>query len=149
MTDEQNADETPDEAEAPAPEASETTDVPEAQADVPDTSETTEPDGDTFPRDYVESLRGESAGYRTQLRAVQERLHGELVRATGLLADPADLPFDAAHLEDPEALSAAIEALVSAKPHLKARRFVGDVGQGNRGSANAGVDLLGILRSRA
>ncbi len=106
-------------------------------------------EGDTFPRAYVEDLRKESAGYRTQARELQERLHRVSVEQTGSLADPADLPFDAAHLESPEALQAAITALLEAKPHLKARRFVGDVGQGNRESATAGVDLLGILRSRA
>ncbi|PWD42223.1 hypothetical protein ACN93_15125 [Gordonia paraffinivorans] len=109
----------------------------------------TPPEGDTFPRAYVEDLRKESAGYRTQVRELQERLHRMSVEQTGSLADPADLPFDPAHLDSPEALQAAIAELLAAKPHLKARKFVGDVGQGSRGSANAGVDLLGILRSRA
>ena len=110
----------------------------------------TEPD--TFPREYVEELRQENARYRTEAKAAETlagRLHTELVRATGKLADPTDLPFDAEHLEDPEKLSAAVNALIEAKPHLKARRIVGDVGQGGRGSAEAGVNLLGMLRSRA
>ncbi|WP_308280567.1 hypothetical protein [Williamsia sp. DF01-3] len=71
------------------------------------------------------------------------------MRATGKLADPTDLPFNAEHLEDPDALAAAVDALIEAKPHLKARRFVGDVGQGGRGSAEAGVNLLGMLNARA
>ncbi|MBD0862733.1 hypothetical protein IA539_16195 [Gordonia sp. zg691] len=73
-------------------------------------------EGDTFPRSYVEDLRKESAGYRTQVRELQERLHRMSVEQTGALADPADLPFDATHLESPEALQAAIEELVTTKP---------------------------------
>lgn len=110
----------------------------------------TQPEGDTFPRAYVEDLRKESAGYRTQVRELQERLHRMSVEQTGSLADPADLPFDAAHLESPEALQAAIAALLEAKPHLKARRFAPDAAaQGAMGQASGGVDLLGILRQNA
>lgn len=110
----------------------------------------TPPEGDTFPRAYVEDLRKESAGYRTQVRELQERLHRMSVEQTGSLADPADLPFDAAHLESPEALQAAIAALLEAKPHLKARRFAPDAAaQGAKGQASGGVDLLGMLRANA
>lgn len=110
----------------------------------------TPPEGDTFPRAYVEDLRKESAGYRTRVRELQERLHRMSVEQTGSLADPADLPFDAAHLESPEALQAAIAALLEAKPHLKARRFAPDAAaQGAMGQASGGVDLLGILRQNA
>lgn len=153
---ETDAPETPEAPETDGAKASETpeTDAPEGGQEATTGTEApaseAEPEGDTFSREYVQELRGESAGYRTQLRAVQERLHGELVRATGLLADPADLEFDAAHLEDPEALTAAIEALVAAKPHLKARRFAPDAAaQGTQGKASAGVDLLGMLRANA
>lgn len=107
-------------------------------------------EGDSFPRAYVEDLRKEAAGYRTQVRELQERLHRMSVEQTGSLADPADLPFDAAHLESPEALAAAIEELLAAKPHLKARRFAPDAAaQGAKGTASGGVDLLGILRQNA
>lgn len=108
-----------------------------------------------FSRDYVEKLRKESARHRTSAREaaealapLQERLHGALVGATGRLADPSDLPFDAAHLEDEQALTAAIDTLLEAKPHLAPRRVSGDVGQG-LGGPNTGVDIGGMLRSRA
>ncbi|KRE38216.1 hypothetical protein ASG73_04435 [Janibacter sp. Soil728] len=114
-----------------------------------------EQEPDTFPRDYVEKLRKESAGHRTSAREateallpLQERLHGALVGATGRLADPSDLPFDPAHLEDEDALTAAIDALLEAKPHLAPRRVSGDVGQG-LGGPQSGVDLGGMLRTRA
>ena len=170
--DDKTTEQAPDSAGKTGPEASDTADTTAAESTETGSESTesedgslqespdnagegnSEPDdsgaeGDSFPRAYVEDLRKEAAGYRTQVRELQERLHRMSVEQTGSLADPADLPFDAAHLESPEALQAAIAALLEAKPHLKARRFVGDVGQGNRESANAGVDLLGILRSRA
>ena len=122
---------------------------PEASGDTDGATDTTESgDADTFSREYVQELRQESAGYRTRVRDLEQQLHRLQVEQTGALADPADLPFDAAHLESPEALQAAIDALLADKPHLKARRFVGDVGQGSRGSAPAEVNLLGMLQGR-
>ena len=38
--------------------------------------------------------------------------------ATGRLADPSDLPFDESHIDYPEALTAAIDDLLTRKPHL-------------------------------
>lgn len=111
-------------------------------------TEDTEPD--TFPREYVENLRKENADYRTRAKTADDlakRLHTELVRATGKLADPTDLPFDAAHLDDPDTLAAAVDALIEAKPHLKARKVTGNVGQGESGGS-AGVDLLSIMRGQ-
>lgn len=112
----------------------------------------TEDDPDTFPKAYVQQLRKESAGYREragQADQLAERLHSALVAATGRLADPTDLPFDVAHLDDPDALAAAIDALVERKPHLKSRRVVGDVGQGAGGAKVADVNLADMLRARA
>lgn len=106
---------------------------------------------DTFPRAYVERLRGENAKYRQragEADTLAQRLHTELVRATGRLADPTDLPFDPEHLADEAALTAAVDALLAAKPHLATRRPVGDVGQGNRGPASAGFSLVDVLKSR-
>ena len=110
---------------------------------------TTEPD--TFPREYVENLRKENADYRTRAKTADDlakRLHTELVRSTGKLADPTDMPFDTEHLDDPEKLAAAIEALVEAKPHLRARRVVGAVGQGESGGSGT-FSLLDAMRSGA
>lgn len=110
-----------------------------------------EPEPETFPRSYVEELRQENGKYRQ--RAAQgdqyaQRLHTELVRATGRMADPTDLPFDAEHLDDPEKLTAAIELLLSNKPHLATRRPAGDIGQGPMSGASSTVDLAAILRQR-
>lgn len=130
-----------DAAERPsdAPEAPEDDNAPE---DAPE----------TFPREYVQKLRDESAKYRTRAQRADDlahRLHTALTAATGKLADPSDLPYSEDHLEDPEALTAAVDALLAAKPHLAARRPRGNVGQGNVSSQADTVDLAGILRSRA
>ena len=113
------------------------------------TDEQTEPE--SFPREYVQQLRDENAKHRTRAQRADDlakRLHTSLVAATGRLADPSDLAFDEAHLEDPAELEAAIDQLVEKKPHLSSRRPTGDVGQGASPDAGA-VSLAGILRSAA
>lgn len=109
-------------------------------------------DQESFPRDYVEKLRRESARYRDRARSADaygQRLHTELVRATGRLADPSDLPFDESHLDDPDALAAAIDDLLDRKPHLASRRPTGEIGQGALSGAAPAVDLAALLRKRA
>ncbi|MCV7300658.1 hypothetical protein H7J93_13565 [Mycobacterium barrassiae] len=107
-------------------------------------------DAETFPRSVVEKLRQENGRYRqraAQADAYAQRLHAALVAATGRLADPADLPFDAEHLDDPDALTAALDALLTDKPHLASRKPSGDIGQGNRGPASGSFSLLDTLKS--
>lgn len=103
--------------------------------------------GQFFTRDYVDSLRKENAGYRTKAKEHSQRLHTELVRATGKLADPTDLPYSEDHLTDPAALAAAIDQLIETKPHLRARTISGNVGQGQQ-DTSANVDLAALLRSQ-
>ena len=117
-----------------------------------DESVTTEDDEDTivYKRADLEKLRQENGRYRQRAQRGDEyarRLHTELVRATGKLADPTDLPFDEAHLEG-DSLSLAIDELLTRKPHLGSRRPVGEIGQGPSPSAGS-VDLAAILRGRA
>lgn len=130
----------------------------ESSEDVlPEPEEVTEPDvaeieeePDTFPRSVVEKLRKENAGYREKARKAEDyarELFHARVAATGRLADPEDLPFDEALLDDRDALLAAVEDLLARKPHMGSRTPRGDVGQGLSGSS-ATVDLAGILRSR-
>lgn len=112
-----------------------------------------EPDenAETFPRSYVEKLRTENARYRERAKTADtyaERLHIELVRATGRLADPTDLEFDEAHLDDPDALAGALDDLLARKPHLATRRPSGDIGQGATASSST-VNLAELLRQRA
>ena len=134
-----------------APETTEsTTTTPEASEAAEGHTEPQE-DEDTFPRDYVEKLRDENAKYRQRAARADDlahRLHTALVRATGKLQDPGDLPFDEEHLDDPEALAAAVDDLLARKPHLASRKPVGNIGQGASGSTST-VDLAGLLRARA
>ena len=85
---------------------------------------------DTFSRSYVEKLRQEAAGYRVRAQRTTElehRLHRALVAATGRLTDPEDLEFSPDHLDDEQALTAALDDLLARKPHLASRRPRGDV----------------------
>lgn len=112
---------------------------------------TPDEDQDSFPRSYVEKLRDENAKYRQRAQRSDElaqRLHTALVDATGQLQDATDLAFDESHLDDPEALQQALDDLLAQKPHLAARKFNGDIGQGQTGSSNT-VDLAEMLRARA
>ena len=92
-----------------------TTDEQTPEGDIPDetpegdvsnaTPEGSDPESDpeTFPREVVEKLRQENGRYRQragQADELAQRLHTELVRATGRLADPTDLPFDEDHIAD-------------------------------------------------
>lgn len=115
-----------------------------------DQSDEREPD--IFPRSYVEELRQENGKYRQRAQvgeAYAQRLHTELVRATGRLADPTDLPFNTDHLDDADKLAGAIEDLLARKPHLANRRPIGDIGQGASPTTKSTVDLAAILRGQA
>lgn len=121
-----------------------TTDTETPETPEVETTETTDetPEGDTFPREYVERLRRESAEHRTRAKRADElaeRVFRLEVAATGRLADPSDLPYDAALVDDPDALRAAVDALLAAKPHLASRRPRGDVDQGVRETSQPSV----------
>ena len=140
-------------------EAEETTTEPSEEDQAPVDDEEADLQGhddpDMFPRDYVKRLRKESGDYRgraktaeARVEELEHRLHAALVKADGRLADPEDLEFAPEHLEDPEALAAAIEDLVKRKPGLRALKYSGDVGAGQRGTPKKPTtDLIEILRS--
>ena len=110
------------------------------------------PEGDTFPRAYVEKLRRESAEYRVKAQRVDElgeRLHAALVTADGRLADPGDLPYDPAYLDDPAALDQAVADLLARKPHLASRKPRGNIGMGANRPSDDSFSLAGLIRSKA
>jgi hypothetical protein len=161
MSDTETADIAPDTAETTetvdTTEAEDST-TPDATVDTTETDdsaqESDQDDADTFSRAYVERLRDESAKLRVRAQRADElahRLHRALVEQTGKLADPADLEFDPQAdtdlFDNPDALNAAIDGLIAAKPHLRSRTPRGDVGQGIRGRAEEPTNLLGILKS--
>lgn len=128
---------------------------PEAQ-EPPDGTPEPQEEPETFPRKVVEDLRRENAEHRTKAKRADDlaaALVTALAAGTGRLADPSDLPFSAALLDeagipDVERIDAAVTALLGAKPHLASRKPRGDVGQGATTEASS-VDLAGILRARA
>ncbi len=135
--------------EEASPEAAQAADPAAAEAITPD-PETETAEGDTEPKpydaEYVNGLKQEAVDNRQKAKALATRLHTELVRATGRLADPNDLPYDAAHLEDTDALNADIDELLSRKPHFASRVPQGHVGQGVKDEAPA-VGLVTHLKS--
>ncbi|MFL0292991.1 hypothetical protein ACJH6J_18330 [Mycobacterium sp. SMC-18] len=137
-----------DEAEVTADEGTQSTST---LAEDVQQADTPAEDAETFPREYVEKLRQENGKYRqraSEADSLANRLHTELVRATGRLADPTDLPFDVDHIADAGKMSAAIDALLETKPHLASRRPTGDIGQGNRGQGGGSFSLLQMLKDR-
>lgn len=142
---EQNAPESPlpDQSltgEVTAPEATEPVDTDALNAE------------NTRLKDEVARLKDENAKRRIDSQATEDlrhRLHVELVRATGRLADPSDLPYTADHLTDSDALNSAVDQLLESKPHLRARTPKGDVGQGNRGQSEQPTTWLDILKNFA
>ncbi|MFA7511130.1 MAG: hypothetical protein WCZ29_11675 [Mycolicibacterium vanbaalenii] len=141
-------------AEAEAAEDTDETSTPElsdSESGNPEGSDLkSDQDADTFTRDYVENLRQENGKYRQRAQRADElahRLHTELVRATGRLADPTDLEFDEDHIADTAKMIEAIDDLLTRKPHLANRRPAGDIGQGLSPSAGT-VDLAAILRGK-
>ena len=119
--------------------------------DATDQDQLDDAEPDTFPRAYVQQLRTEAAEHRLRAKRADDlahRLHGALVAADGRLADPTDLPYDETHIEDEDALTIAIDALLAKKPHLAARRPAGDIGQGASASGDD-FSLGALLRARA
>lgn len=111
--------------------------------------------GSTGDDSQVTALRKEAGNYRRQLRDVEARrdeleleLYRERVAALGILADPADLEFDAEAMADPARLRELADELVTAKPHLRSRKIRERAGQGE-GSGGDGFSLAGLLRQRA
>ena len=149
MTDNETPDETTEDTDTSETRNGEPADSDDGN----DESVITDADEDTilYKRADLEKLRQENGKYRQRAQRGEEyaqRLHTELVRATGKLADPTDLPFDEAHLVESDTLSRAIDDLLTRKPHLASRRPVGEIGQGPSPSAGS-VDLAAILRGKA
>lgn len=123
-------------------------DIPDA---TPEGSDLKSEQDEMFPRQVVEDLRKENGRYRQRAQQADgyaQRLHQQMVTATGRLADPTDLTFDEEHLDDADKLTAAIDELLERKPHLASRKPSGDIGQGQRGGSSEPFSLLGLLKER-
>lgn len=123
----------------------------DGQNDAQDGQNDAQDEPETFPRDYVHKLRDEAAAARVKAKKADgyaARLHSALVAQTGRLADPTDLPFDEAHLDDEAELGKAIDDLLARKPHLASRRPQGNIGQGPTPGGGT-VSLADLLRAGA
>lgn len=134
---------------------------PPAQAPAPDGDEVESVEGEhdddkrqTFGRDYVEHLRGKSAGYRLRMKeaeskveSLQRSLFAERLARLDLVVDPEAVPYDPALLDDDDALEAHVEALLDAKPYLKKRKAGGDIGQHTNETHGGGFSLLDAMRA--
>lgn len=132
--------------------------------DIETTEEVSEPDGaggdtepedddKTYPAEIVRKLRKESANYRGRAKTAEARveelgraLFTARVEATGKVASAAEIPYDADILDDPDAISQAVDDALAKRPYIKARRVSGDVGQGDRGKPTAPADFSLLLR---
>lgn len=111
---------------------------------------------ETFSAEYVKKLRDENAAYRHRGKSADEMARAlvtEYARSTGRLADPTDLPFSDALLNedgkpDSAKVIAAVEELIERKPYLAAIKVSGDVGQG-AGETNTMPGLADMLRAGA
>jgi hypothetical protein len=94
----------------------------------------------TFDAEYVKSLRAEAAEYRVKAKradALAKQALTALVKADGRLIDPSDMEFSEDLLSkdgtvDAQALEAALDALIDAKPHLARKRPTAPLAQGVR-----------------
>jgi len=133
------------------------TNPPEGSTGTPKPSETGTDEPGTFPAAYVKELRDEAAKSRVgakRAEALAQQAVTAYVEVTGKLADPSDLPFSEELLNedglpDRSKIVAAVDDLLTRKPHLASTRPVGDVGQGARGDGAPMVSLSEMLRAGA
>lgn len=109
------------------------------------------PEPQTFPAEYVTELRAEAAKHRSRFKSLATELvhawaavDGRLVDATDLQASDVEADEDGNYSR--EAVTAAIDRLLKAKPHLATARPA-PIPQGARPDAEQ-VSLLGLLNAR-
>lgn len=138
-------------------EETETTETVETTDETPvEATETTEVSDDetvTYSRADLQKLRADAAKYRTRAKDAEAKvdelaraLFAARVAATGKLANPAEVLFNADILDDADAINEAVDAAIAERPYIRARRIAGDVGQGPRGENTAPTDFSGLFR---
>lgn len=136
--------------EGTTPEAPETDEPGEGEVTTPEDND----NGDEpISVEAARKLRSEAKTLRERAKTAEaradelaQRLHTALVEQDGRLHDPRDLPYRPENVEDPDALTAAIDALLEDRPHMRARKTAGDIGQGVRGEPTAPVDFSALFR---
>ena len=134
-----------EQTDEPEVEPTEATEQEPPEVEPTEELEPTEQEPETFPREVVELLRRERRRDRGRAKDrddLAQRLHTALVAANGRLADPTDLEFADDHLADEDALTAAVDDLLTRKPHLASRKARGDVGR-DQFDKSSGVERAG------
>jgi len=133
-------------------EATESDELPVGEVTTPDE---TADDGsdDVISLEAARKLRSENKSLRDRAKDAEaraegyaQRLHAELVNATGRLVNPDELPFTEDHLTDPDALEAGIDALLLGKPYLANKSPRGDIGMGRSTEATGPQDFSALFR---
>lgn len=97
-------------------------------------------------------LRSEAKGLRDRAKAAEaladdyaRRLFAARVSATGLVANPAEIPFNGDLLDDDDALNTAIETAITERPYIRSRKAAGIIGQGVKGDPTVPQDFSSLF----
>lgn len=112
---------------------------------------------ETFSADYVKTLREEAASHRVKAKRTDEanaRLLQALAQADGRLIEAGELAFtgdliDDDGIVDGVKVTAAIDALIAAKPYLSSRRPTMPIAQGVQTTVPETPGLFALIRERA
>jgi len=103
----------------------------------------------------IRKLRDKNAKYRNRAheaeKLAEERgraLFTAKVSGLGKLADPTDLEYSEELLDD-DALSSAVDELLTRRPHYAARKVSGTVGQGITGQQEQSFSMMDRLKQSA
>lgn len=97
-------------------------------------------------RREAKNLRDRAKTAEARVDELARALFAERVAATGLVENPAEITFDADALDDADALADLIGAAIGERPYIRARKFGGDAGQGQRGNNAGPVDFSALFR---
>lgn len=135
-------------------EAPEATEQPAETTPVAASEATSEPD--TYSAEYVRELRAENAERRMKAKRVDDantRLARAYAQQDGRLIESSELTYgehllDDDGLVDPAKVTAAIDALLQAKPYLASQRPLQPIAQGVREDVPEQPGLFSLLRER-
>lgn len=98
-------------------------------------------------RREAKNLRDRAKTAEARVDELSRTVFALKVTALDKLADPGDFDYDADLIDDDEALAAAVDELISRRPHYaKPRKPNGSVGQGQRGNNTGPQNFSSLLR---
>jgi hypothetical protein len=98
-------------------------------------------------RREAKNLRDRAKAAEARVDELSRQVFALKVAALDKFADPSDFAYDADLVDDDEALTAAVDELITRRPHYaKPRKPSGSVGQGQRGNDAGPKDFSSLLR---